>query len=137
MTPTDDATGRLVNDAESGAEPTPSADTPGTDTRAPHVDAPTTSDGMPERPTRAELMAGPRGISIASMIFGIASLALFWTLLPPIIGFLMARYGYKKQPAGRFFALTGLILNGVALAGAALVALYALVLVFIIMSQPA
>lgn len=59
----------------------------------------------------------PRGMSITSMVLGLASLVLGFTFLVPIIGFIFGVLGLKKEPAGRGMAIAGLILNGLFLVG--------------------
>ncbi|WP_052663809.1 DUF4190 domain-containing protein [Psychromicrobium lacuslunae] len=61
--------------------------------------------------------AGPKGLSIAGMILGIASIVGFAALIvPPIVGVILSHIGWsKEQPQGRGFALTGLILNYLAI----------------------
>jgi hypothetical protein len=53
----------------------------------------------------------PRGLSIASMILGIAGLAFGWVMLgvPSIVGVVLGHIGLKREPAGRPFAITGLL----------------------------
>ncbi|UVJ39704.1 DUF4190 domain-containing protein [Arthrobacter sp. CJ23] len=54
--------------------------------------------------------AEPRGLSIAAMICGIVGLVTGGFLgLPQIAAVILGHIGMKKEPAGRGFALTGLI----------------------------
>ena len=58
-----------------------------------------------------------KGLSITSMVLGIASLVMGWTFLVPIAGMVTGFMGLKREPAGKGFAVTGLILNGLCLIG--------------------
>ncbi|RIJ62185.1 hypothetical protein DZG02_03060 [Clavibacter lycopersici] len=60
-------------------------------------------------------VAPPKGLSLTSMILGLVSVFFFWTFLCPLIGLVFAIIGIRKEPAGRGFAITGLILNGLLL----------------------
>ncbi|MFT2706428.1 DUF4190 domain-containing protein [Clavibacter zhangzhiyongii] len=59
--------------------------------------------------------APPKGLSITSMVLGLVSLVLFWTVVCPIVGLILGIVGVRKEPAGRGFAITGLVLNGLLL----------------------
>lgn len=58
-----------------------------------------------------------QGKSITSLVLGILSLVCGWTFFVPIIGLIFGFSGRKTEPAGRGFALAGIILNGVMLLG--------------------
>ncbi|MDZ5146374.1 hypothetical protein [Microbacterium testaceum] len=58
----------------------------------------------------------PRGRSTASMILGIVSIFLGFTLVIPLTGLILGIIGARKEPAGVRMAITGMILNGVVLA---------------------
>ncbi|MBM7410605.1 hypothetical protein JOE38_000428 [Clavibacter michiganensis] len=60
-------------------------------------------------------VAPPKGLSLTSMILGLVSVFFFWTFLCPLIGLVFGIIGIRKEPAGRGFAITGLILNGLLL----------------------
>ncbi|RIJ57101.1 DUF4190 domain-containing protein, partial [Clavibacter phaseoli] len=60
-------------------------------------------------------VAPPRGLSLTSMILGLVSVLFFWTFLCPLVGLVFGIVGIRKEPAGRGFAVTGLILNGLLL----------------------
>ncbi|OUE21164.1 hypothetical protein BFL34_00512 [Clavibacter michiganensis] len=60
-------------------------------------------------------VAPPKGLSLTSMILGLVSVFFFWTFLCPLIGLVFGVIGIRKEPAGRGFAITGLILNGLLL----------------------
>lgn len=53
--------------------------------------------------------AEPKGHSITSMVFGLSSLMLGWTLIVPLLGIIFGIVGLRKEPTGRAFALTGII----------------------------
>lgn len=56
-------------------------------------------------------------LSITSMVLGIASLLFGWTFLVPIAGVICGFMGMRREPAGKGFWMTGLVLNGLALIG--------------------
>ena len=104
-----------------GAAPTPPAPTPPPATHpaaAPYGLAP-----APVPPSPAAVAWGqpiyaaapPKGLSLTSMILGLVSVFFFWTFLCPLIGLVFGIIGIRKEPAGRGFAITGLILNGLLL----------------------
>lgn len=59
----------------------------------------------------------PRGASITSMVLGICSVFFGWTFLVPLIGLILGIAGLRREPAGKGFAWTGVILNGIMLLG--------------------
>lgn len=59
--------------------------------------------------------APPKGLSLTSMILGLVSVFFFWTFLCPLVGLVFGIIGIRNEPAGRGFAITGLILNGLLL----------------------
>lgn len=62
--------------------------------------------------------SGPRGLSLASMIVGLASLVVGFGFLivPQIVGVILGHLGMSREnPQGRGFAITGLITNYLAL----------------------
>ncbi|QOD45007.1 hypothetical protein [Clavibacter zhangzhiyongii] len=59
--------------------------------------------------------APPKGMSLTSMILGLVSVLFFWTFLCPLIGLVFGIVGIRREPAGRGFAITGLVLNGLLL----------------------
>ena len=75
--------------------------------------------------------APPRGLSIASMVLGIASVFFGFTVVVPVIGFVLGSLGLKQEPEGRTFALVGLWLNGVILLFAVLALIVFIVLLAI------
>ena len=68
--------------------------------------------------------APPRGLSITSMVLGLASLFFGFTFVVPIVGFILGLVGIRKEPAGRGMAITGLILNGLFVLGWALLVIF-------------
>lgn len=65
--------------------------------------------------------AQPRGLSTASMVLGLISLAFGFTFVVPIVGFILGIVGLRREPTGRGMAVTGLILNGLFVVGWAIV----------------
>ena len=60
-------------------------------------------------------VAPPKGLSLTSMILGLVSVFFFWTFLCPLVGLVFGIIGIRNEPAGRGFAITGLVLNGLLL----------------------
>ena len=60
-------------------------------------------------------VAPPTGLSLTSMNLGLVSVLFFWTFLCPLVGLVLGIVGIRKEPAGRGFAIAGLILNGLLL----------------------
>lgn len=60
----------------------------------------------------------PRGLSLSSMIIGLASLVLGFGffIVPQIVGIVLGHMGLgREQPQGKGFAITGLVTNYAAL----------------------
>ncbi|WP_372698335.1 DUF4190 domain-containing protein [Arthrobacter sp. JSM 101049] len=70
----------------------------------------------------------PRGMSITSLVLGLASILTGFTLLVPIVGLVFGFLGLQREPAGRGMSIAGLILNGVMLLGWALVLVFAVII---------
>lgn len=70
--------------------------------------------------------APPRGLSIASMVLGIASIFFGFTFIVPITGLILGFVGFRKEPAGHGMAIAGIILNGLVLVGAIAIGLFLL-----------
>ncbi len=68
-----------------------------------------------------------RGFSIASLVLGLVSIAASATFFVPVIGLVLGIMALKREPASRTMAIWGIVLNGVMLAGAVLVAVGVLV----------
>ncbi len=62
-------------------------------------------------------VTGPQGLSLTSMIIGLASLIFVGGLMvPQIVGLVLGIFGIQREsPQGRGFALTGIITNSLAL----------------------
>lgn len=60
---------------------------------------------------------GPKGMSLTSMIVGLASLFLVgFLIVPQIVGIILGHLGLKREsPQGRGFAIAGLVTNYLAL----------------------
>ncbi|MFK4298588.1 hypothetical protein ABH924_003759 [Arthrobacter sp. GAS37] len=63
------------------------------------------------------IQAQPKGMSVASMVLGLVSIFFGWTFLVPLLGLILGLVGIKKEPAGKGMAITGIILNGLMIAG--------------------
>lgn len=72
----------------------------------------------------------PRGKSVASMVLGLISVFFGFTLVLPIIGFILGLTALKSEPSGRGMAITGLILNGIMLLGWIVFVAFILLFVF-------
>jgi len=72
----------------------------------------------------------PRGLSIASMVLGVLSLVFGFSVVVPILGFVLGSIALKREPEGRAFAIAGLWLNGVVL----LLGLVVLIIVIVALS---
>ena len=78
----------------------------------------------------AALPAPPRGLSITSFVLGLASLVFWFSMVVPIVGLVLGLLALKREPGGRGFAITGIVLNGMFVV-AALVGLLVLVLTLV------
>lgn len=86
-----------------------------TETAAPAGTAPTTAAA-----------SGTQTLSLVSFIGAIASLALGQTIVLPVVAIVLGFVARRQEPAGRTFALWGIILGFVALFGWILAPLAAL-----------
>ncbi|MCQ9162561.1 MULTISPECIES: DUF4190 domain-containing protein [unclassified Arthrobacter] len=61
--------------------------------------------------------SGPRGLSLSSMIIGLASLFIAgWLIIPQIVGIVLGHIALSREsPQGRPFSITGLVTNYLAL----------------------
>ncbi len=68
-------------------------------------------------PGYVDSTSGPRGLSLSSMIIGLASLFVAgWFIIPQIVGIVLGHIGLSREsPQGRPFSITGLITNYLAL----------------------
>ena len=97
----------------SAAAPVPSGSAPAPYGLAPAPVPPAPAYAAWGQPVYAA--APPKGLSVASMVIGLVSVVFFWTFLCPIVGLVLGIVGIRREPAGRGFAVAGLILNGVLL----------------------
>lgn len=75
----------------------------------------------------AAVSAPDRGLSISSLVIGIVSIVAGWTFIAPVAGLVLGILALRRDPAGRTFAIWGIVLNGLMLAGVALFAAIAAV----------
>jgi len=68
-----------------------------------------------------------RTLSISSFALGLASLVFGWTFIAPVAGLVLGIMALRREPLGRTFAIWGIVLNAVMLAGILLVAMATLV----------
>jgi len=68
-----------------------------------------------------------RTLSVTSFALGLASLVFGWTFIAPVAGLVLGIMALKREPLGRTFALWGIVLNAVMLAGILLVGMLTLV----------
>lgn len=61
--------------------------------------------------------AEPKGLSIASMVCGIASVILGWFLLPQVAAIITGHLALKREPSGKGLSITGLVLGYLCLLG--------------------
>jgi hypothetical protein len=77
--------------------------------------------------TSYQTVAPVRTLSITSLGFGIASIVFGWTFIAPIAGLVIGILALRREPLGRAYAIWGIVLNAVMLAGAAVIALLTIV----------
>jgi ABC-type transport system involved in multi-copper enzyme maturation permease subunit len=81
-----------------------------------------------EKQPQPDMVSGPgpapsfarpasRGTSIASVVVGLASIFVGWSVVVPLIGLVLGLLGLQQRPVGKGTAITGLILNGLMLVG--------------------
>jgi hypothetical protein len=56
-------------------------------------------------------------MGISSLVLGVASIFLGWSVVIPLAGLILGWLGLQNKPAGKGMAVTGLILNGLTLLG--------------------
>jgi hypothetical protein len=61
--------------------------------------------------------AEPKGLSIASMVCGIASVMLGWFMLPQIAAIITGHLALRREPSGKGMSITGLVLGYLCLLG--------------------
>jgi hypothetical protein len=57
----------------------------------------------------------PKGMSIASMVLGLVSIAFGFTFVLPVVGLVLGIIGLRREPTGRGMALTGVIVSSLIL----------------------
>ena len=67
-------------------------------------------------PSQPYLPTPPRGMSVASMVLGLVSIAFGFTFILPVVSLILGIVGIRREPAGRGMAITGVILSGLILA---------------------
>ena len=60
--------------------------------------------------------APPRGLSIASLVIGLVSILLGFSLIVPLAGLILGILGAKREPAGKGMAIAGIVINAIILA---------------------
>jgi hypothetical protein len=79
----------------------------------------------------------PKGLSIASMVCGIAALVGFgFFLLPQIAAVVLGHLGLAREPAGRGFAIAGLVMGYVGLLITAVVVAFFVIAIASISQSP-
>ncbi|RDV43233.1 hypothetical protein DOE76_18550 [Leifsonia sp. ku-ls] len=74
-----------------------------------------------------QTVAPVRTLSVTSFVLGLASIVFGWTLVAPVAGLVLGILALRREPLGRAFALWGIVLNALMLAGVAIGVLFALV----------
>ncbi len=68
----------------------------------------------------------PRPLSITSFVLGLGSLVFGWTFVAPIAGLVVGILALGREPHGRAFAIWGIVLSSLMLAGVGIAVLLAL-----------
>lgn len=55
--------------------------------------------------------AEPQGLSIASMVCGIASVVVGWLMLPQIAAIITGHMALSREPSSKVMSITGLVLG--------------------------
>ena len=75
----------------------------------------TTTPSIPTAPSipapTVPSVTAPRGLSVASFVLGMISLAFGFVFVVPVIGAVLGFMGLRTEPAGRGFALAGIWIN--------------------------
>lgn len=58
-----------------------------------------------------------RTLSITSFVLGLSSIVFGWTFVAPIAGIVVGVLALSREPHGKAFAVWGIVLNAVMLAG--------------------
>jgi hypothetical protein len=85
-----------------------------TDHASPTAPAPTTTGGLHSP------------LSLTSLVLGVASVALGFTLVVPVVGVVLGVLGRRREPEGRTMALIGVVASAVMLLGSVVVLLVGL-----------
>jgi hypothetical protein len=59
----------------------------------------------------------PKGLSIASMVCGIASVILGWFLIPQVAAIITGHLALRREPSAKGMSITGLVLGYLCLLG--------------------
>lgn len=84
-----------------------------TDTTATYSPAAQSTNGH----TPYSATAPYRTLSVTSFVFGLASIVFGWTFIAPIAGLVIGILALSREPRGKAFAVWGIVLNAVMLAG--------------------
>ena len=77
--------------------------------------------------TNVAYQAPAKTLSITSFVLGLASILFSWTFVAPLAGLVVGILALGREPYGKTFAVWGIVLNAIMLAGAVFVALAAFV----------
>ncbi|MFJ8893189.1 hypothetical protein ACIRCZ_01250 [Leifsonia sp. NPDC102414] len=77
--------------------------------------------------TNVAYQAPARTLSITSFVLGLASIVFGWTFVAPLAGLVVGIMAVGREPQGKTFAVWGIVLNAIMLAGAIFVAMLAVV----------
>lgn len=77
--------------------------------------------------TNVAYQAPAKTLSITSFVLGLASILFSWTFVAPLAGLVVGILALGREPYGKSFAVWGIVLNAIMLAGAVFVALAAFV----------
>lgn len=61
--------------------------------------------------------AGPKTLSIASMVCGIASVIMGWLMLPQLAAIVTGHLALRREPSGKGMSIAGLVLGYLCLLG--------------------
>ncbi|NUP59565.1 MAG: DUF4190 domain-containing protein [Pseudarthrobacter sp.] len=68
-------------------------------------------------PTRYGHPAGPKTLSIASMVCGIASVIMGWLMIPQLAAIITGHLALRREPSGKGLSIAGLVLGYLCLLG--------------------
>ncbi len=63
------------------------------------------------------VQAEPKGLSIASMVLGIASVILGWFMIPQLAAIITGHLALRREPSAKGMSITGLVLGYLCLLG--------------------